>query len=252
MSFNRRTYQKEIDVNIQDQVSPPFHRTFMTEDKDDITLTSGLTKGDTVFNVSSGHGFVAGHELLLLYGSLFHQTTVLSVSTDAITVDSSIPTDVPVAGTQIIRGSIAMNVNGSSTPVVFYCRLGANSIPIDIIHLHVFMVDDVEGTDVLYGGIAALTNGCQVKMVDTVDINLGIYKNNQDFIKHGAVPNYAGKVGGSNYGMDFGFDLKNVYGTVLRLSNKGYPMITFTVRDDLTGLVEHELVATGQLTVGEE
>ena len=249
--FNNKVYQKEIDVWIQDQTTAPFHRTFMTEDKDDITLTSSLTKGDTVFNVSAGHGFIAGHELLLLYGNLFHQTTVVSVATNAITVDSAIPSGVPVTGTQIIRGSTNMTVDGSTTPITFYCRIGSNADPIDIIHLHVFMIGDSEGTDVLYGDLASLTNGSIVKMEDGIDINLGIYKNNQDFIKHGGIPNYAGKVGGSNYGMDFSFNLKETYGIVLRLSNDNYPIITFTVRDDLTDLVEHEVIATGQITQGE-
>ena len=51
--------------------------------------------------------------------------------------------------------------------------------------------------------------------------------------------------------MDFSFNLKETYGIVLRLSNDNYPIITFTVRDDLTDLVEHEVIATGQITQGE-
>lgn len=240
-----------VPVNIQDQVTPPFHRYLMTEEKTDIALTAPILKGVDVIPVSSGHGFIAGHTMLILYGDLFHQSEVVSVSTDNITITSPVPIGLPITGTQIIRGSIEMNINGSVTPVTFYCRPGANASPIDIKHFHVFMIDATEGDDSLYGGLAALTNGSFVVLTNGVDINLGNYKKNQEFKQFGGEPTYTDKAGGGQFSMDFSFNLIEVYGIVLRLEPDKNGLIAFTVNDDLTGLVEHRVVATGQITFNE-
>lgn len=48
---------------------------------------------------------------------------------------------------------------------------------------------------------------------------------------------------GSDYGMDFPFNIAETYGTVLRLTNDNY--IKFIVNDNLTVLTSQRLVATG-------
>lgn len=243
--------QKEIDVWVQDQSTPPFHRYFMTEDKTDITLTSPITKDDTVINVSSGHGFTTNDHMLINYGSYFQQSMVTNVATDAITIETPVGINIPITGTQIIRGSIEMNVDGSTTPVTYYCRIGAYSDPIDIQHLQVFMRDGSDGDYSSYGGISGgLTNGSFVRFTDTVDQNLGNYKNNGEYIQFGAEANFNTKAPAGEYSVDLAFNLKETYGVVFRLVDNTYAL-TFTVQDDLTPLIEHRVVATGQVTLGE-
>lgn len=249
---NKTSSQKEIDVFIQDQTTPPFHRYFMTEDKTDITLTSGITKDDTVINVSAGHGYTAGGEYMLInYGDIFQQSKVVSVATNAITIASPVCCDLPITGTQIIRGSIEMNINGEVTPVVFYCRPGINARPIDIQYLHVFMRDASDGDQSTYGGLSALTNGSFVRFTNGINQNLGIYKTNADFVQFGGTAVYNDKAPSGEYSQDFSFNLKETYGVVLRLDSSDNGVLSFTVQDNLTGLIQHRVTATGQLTLGE-
>lgn len=253
MSTFATSKQKEIDVWIQDQTTAPFHRYFMTEDKTDITLTSSASKDDTILSVSAGHGFTAtGEYMLINYGNYFQQVLVTSVSTNDITIKTPIGIDLPaISAVQIIRGSIEMNIDGSVTPVVFYCRPGNNSDPVDIQNLHVFMEDNIEGDDSKYGGISALTNGSFVRFTDGVNQNLGNYKCNADFIQYGGDSSYTSKAGGGNYSMDFHYNLKEKYGIVFRLDSDLNGVLQFTVNDDLTALLKHRIVAIGQLTLGE-
>lgn len=246
----RRMLTFGLDIWVQDQTTPPFLRYFMTEDKTDITLTSVVSKDDTVISVSSGHGFTAGGEyILIMYGDYAQQSKVLNVSDNDITIESPIGINLPIENVQIIRGSIEMNVDGSSTPVTFYCRIGNNARPIHIQHMHVFMTDATEGTDVLYGGATALTNGLFVRKENEIGINLGVYKSNQDFLQFGSGNghNYIERVLGTDFGMNFPFELKKNYGVVLQLSNS-QEYIKAVVRDNLTVLTSHRIVATGHTT----
>ena len=115
------------------------------------------------------------------------------------------------------------------------------------------MSDATEGTDALYGGGTALTNGLSGRYENAIGQNLGVYKKNQDFFQFGAErgDNYITKAAGSDYGMSFPFNLKETYGIVFRLSNNSQ-YIKLTVNDDLTILTEHRAVATGQLTLNED
>lgn len=239
-----------LDVNVQDQTSGPFHRYFMTEEKADITLVDTISVDDTSFVASSSHGFVVGKTALILYGDYYQQSEVTSVDNDTIGIESMIGIEIPPTGTQIIRGSIEMNVDGS-TPVTFYCRTGANSQPVDIQHIHVFMQDNAEGDDSKYGGITALAKGTFARFTDGINQNLGNYKENSDFVEYGANSSYTNKAGGGNYSMDFAFDIKDIYGVVFRLDPAENGLLSITIRDNLTDLLLHRVVATGQITVGE-
>lgn len=244
--------QKEIDSWSQDQSTPPFHRYFMTEDKTDITLTSPVTKDDTVINVSSGHGFTGGGEYILInYGDYIQQSKVISVATDAITIGAPIGMDLPTVGVQIIRGVIDMNVDGATTPTTFYCRLGAGATPVDVQHLHVFMRHSGDADASKYGDLAALTNGIFVRKEDGIDQNLGVYKTNQDFIEFGATSSYNDKAPAGQYSSDFSFCVKQIYGVVLRLDPRENGILKVIVRDNLSTLLSHRITATGQQTLGE-
>lgn len=235
------------EIYTKNKTTPPFHRYFMTEDKTDITLTSPITKGESVINVSAGHGFTGlGEYCLINYLSVTQQSKVISVTDNAITLASPFCCSIPVEGTEIIRGSIEMNVNGATTPVIFYCRPGTNATPIDVQHLHVFMRDGSDGDQSTYGGLSALTNGSFVQYTDGVDINLGIYKKNQDFVEFGGAVTYNEKAPSGEYSTDFSFDMLSKYGIVFRLDPALNGALTFTVQDNLTGLINHRVAAIGQ------
>lgn len=241
----------DVDVWIQDQVTPPFHRFFMSEDKTDILLTSDAEKDTTILELSSGHSVTPSSTILLNQGNLVYQCiSVVSVTGNSVTVCNPLPITFYASGTTVTSGSIAMNIDGSITPKTFWCRIGPNAEPLDIVRLSVYMEDNLEGDNSKYGGLDALTNGTFARYHNAMDFNLGRFHNNSDFIYRGGAAVYTNKAGGGNYSMSFEFDLKHIYGIVLRL----YPpngAISVTVNDDLSGLLDHKMVAYGQVTLGE-
>lgn len=245
-----------VPVNIQDQYTAIFHRFFMTEDKTDIVLTSPAAKDSDVLNISAGHGFTGSGEFILInYDNYTQQVKILSATTNSIIMDGLIGMELPVSGTQIIRGIVDMNIDASGTSKTFYCRIGANADPVDIKRLHVFMLTNTAGDDSKYGNGAELTNGCYVRFEDGVSVNLGRYRKNYDYLQYGAdaADNYTDKAGGGLFSAQFPFDLLKTFGVVIRLTKND--SLSFTINDDLTsstqGLAEHRVVGTGQITLNE-
>ena len=142
----------------------------MREDKTDITLTSAVTKGDTVISVSSGHGFTgAGEYIVIMENGYFIQTKVVSVATDDITIQNETG-NAFTTGATVIRGSIEMNVDGS-TPVEFQFNMRQSTIPIDIQYIHVTIWNDATaGDDGKFGDLTALTNGLRAVKENDIDI----------------------------------------------------------------------------------
>lgn len=253
MTFFRTSKQVEIDTWIQDQTTQPIHYFLMNEIKNDITLTSAVSKGDSVISVSAGHGFTAGGEFIALWeDDRYMQQEVESVSTN----DISIGTEAPYPFTTnavIIRGSVDMNVNGSVTPVQYqyYKRSG---LPIDFQRIHITIWNDAaQGDDGSFGDLTALTNGIRAwKDTDTYNGNLGVFKNNSDFRDYGGAISYNDKSGGGgNYGIDVCFQLKEHYGIVVRFDPDNTEKFIVEIRDDLTDLDRLRISLMGQVTIGE-
>lgn len=240
----------EIDVWVQDQTTPPFHRFFMKEEKTDITLVYPILKGNDTMVVSSGHGFSDGDWALISYGEYSQQTEIVSVDEDTVIITGIFGASLPIDGTDIIRGKIDMVINGSSNDSVYCCRITGNA-PIDIQYFHVFLTDNLEGDDSKFGGIAALTNGVIFYKDATIIQNLGTYKKNQDFIQFGGKASYLQKAGGGEYSMDFAFNMKERYGIVIRVDPKENESIVAIIRDNLTELSTFRIAAFGQTTLRE-
>ena len=80
--------KSEIDVVVQDSVSPLFQYFMMDELKTDITLTAPVAIGAEVVNVSAGHGFTgaAGEHITLFENNRYLQLAVTGVATNAISI----------------------------------------------------------------------------------------------------------------------------------------------------------------------
>lgn len=253
MSFFKGSSQKEIDVWIQDQTTQPVHYYLMNELKSDITLTAPISKGDSIFSVSSGHGFTAGGEfIVIMEGDLIIQQAVTAVATNDITIGETAPYNFSTNAV-VIRGDIEMNVNGSVTPVnyQFYKRSG---VPVDIQVIHMTIWNAAaQGDDADFGDITALTNGVYAyKETDTVNGNLGVYKNNSEFREFGAEISYNDRSGGGgNYGVDIHFHVKDHYGVVIRFDPDNNEKLWVKIRDNLSSLDRLRVAVIGQLTLGE-
>lgn len=255
--FLKNSITNGIDVHIQSQTSQLFQYFLLNEQKTDITLTSAVEEDDTVINVSAGHGFTAatGEMLVIRNGDAFAQLSVVSVATNAITVDVPVAIAFPITS-GVMRGNNRLNVNGSVTPVEFKCgftyanQQGAET-PIDVGHVILSMQHAAEGDDGKFGGIAALTNGLYFRKQNTANVNLGNYQNNQKFRELGAAVTYPDKAPAGVYATAIDFSIEEKFGQVLRLDPGVPDCLLATVRDNLSGLAYFTASILGSFTEGE-
>ena len=253
-------YQKEIDVNIQSQTSSLFQYFLMDEQKTDIILTAPVVIDTNVVNVSSGHGFtaVSGEYMVVRNGDLFFQQKVISVASDAITVEMPIDDDFPVSGTTVIRGNINMNIDGATTPTDFKCHLSTASgaqVPIDLTTIILTMQHGANvPDDGKFGGLVELTNGLYFRKVNGNRVNLGNYKNNQKFRDLGAIVEYTSKAPSGTEGTAATLDLENIFGQVIRLDPRTDDCFLSHVRDKIDaaeGMAKMTVSIIGSFTKGE-
>lgn len=254
-------HQKEIDVHIQSQTSQLFQYFLMNEQKMDITLTAPISMDDVIINVSAGHGFIAaaGEYIVIRDGDIFSQAKVISVSTNAITIDMPCAADIP-ATASVIRGNVNMNVNGSITPIDFKyssnCCGSQNAIiPIDIGKVVITMQHGTNTPDDgKFGGLSALTNGLFFRKENGIRLNLGNYIYNQSFKDVGATVEYTEKAPAGTKGTNIVFDIERIFGQVIRMNPRLDEFILAKVRDNLStgaGMAKLAVSLIGSFTSGE-
>lgn len=247
-----------IDVNVQSQTSALFQYLLMTNQKTDITLTSAVSANNTVVNVSAGHGFTAapGEHLVIRNGDAFEQLQVISVATNAITVEMPIATDFPI-DSSVIRGNVNMNVDGLATPTTFEFSLTAASgatVPIDISAVVIIMNGAGVPDDGKFGPIAALPKGVYIRKINGSITNLGNYTTNQEFRRVGANVEYTDKAPSGTNGINITFDLENIFKQVIRMDPSINDSITVDIRDDIAaaeGMAGMTIAIIGSFTRGE-
>ena len=253
--------KKEIDVNIQSQTSQLFQYFLMDEQKTDITLTSAISEDDEIINVSPGHGFTAaaGEYIVVRDGDVFTQSKVISVATDAISVEMPIANDIPNTA-DVIRGNINMNVDGSSTPVDYKyssncCGNQNAQIPIDLSTIIITMQHGANvPDDGKFGGIAALTEGMYFRKMNGGRVNLGNYINNQAFKDVGASVEYTDKAPAGTNATNITFAIEDIFGQVIRMDPRLDDFALAKVRDDQSssaGMDKLTISLVGSFTSGE-
>jgi hypothetical protein len=248
--------RKEVDVVVQDSTSPLFQYFLMNEQKTDIALTSDVNINDTIINVSPGHGFTAaaGEYIAVFQSDFFIQAKVKSVAVDAVTVFAPLQTAFTVGAT-VIRGNILMNVDGSGGDVEFKLHLRDASIPVDISKIIITMQHGaLVGDDGKFGGLNALNNGLFFKKVNDSTFSLGNYIQNQDFKDVGGIVNYTAKGQGGANATDIIFDVKTIFGQVIRIHPSLTDMIVGIVRDAISPVQDMDKLTAsvvGSYTEGE-
>jgi hypothetical protein len=247
------------DVTVQDSTSPIIQYFFMQEQKTDITLTSDVAIGDEIINVSAGHGFtaVAGEHIVLFENNRFLQLKVKSVAVDAITVDQPVTAVFTVASAAVIRGNISMNVDGSGGDIDFLVKLRNFTIPLDVGAVIITMQHGANvPDDGKFGGIAALADGVFFQKEDGSIFSLGNYTTNQDFKDVGGRVEYTDKAPAGTNATDITFNIKEVFGQVIRVDPGIDDCLRGTVRDDIslggTGMAKFTASVVGSYTVGEQ
>lgn len=249
-------YQKEIDVNVQSQTSPLFQYLLMEELQSDIELTSPIVVDDEVINVSAGHGFTAaaGEVMVGRIGDQFFQLRVRSVATNAITVEAPADNAYPTEGTEIVRGNVNMNIDGSGTSRDFKFSFlvdTAASIPIDIQKVIFSFQHSQSGDDGKFGGISALIYGLLFRKVNGDNVGFGNYTSNQEFRDVGGDIEYTSKGSGGTEATNITIDILNSFGQVVRLNPRDGDYLLGRVRDALQTLTKFTMSIVGSFTEGE-
>lgn len=246
--------QKEIDTFIQDQDSPPFQYYLMREDKTDIKLTTTNTMCTNIVHVSAGHGFVTGtgQYISIFERGKWYQSEVITVTVNQLTLHKEVPYTFTTDAV-VVRGVIDMNVDASGADQLFIFQMRQSNIPIDIQHAHVTIWNAAAaGDDGKFGDLGALTNGLRLAKKNYLNLPLGKYRTNSDFREYGAEVGYNDKSGGGgNYGVDVRFDIKKIYGIVIRVNPRTDDYIVCKISDKLDTLERLRVSIMGQYTVGE-
>jgi len=248
--FGGQAAGSSLDVFIQDQDTPPFQYFLMQNLKEDILLVTGTAIDDEVIYVDAGHGITTDSYLSIREGAYQSQVGVSGVAGDDITLATPL-SNAYTTDAQVIRGNIEMNISGSYSDQIFEMEVWGTE-PIDIQTVVVTIQHDGAGDDSKFGDLAALTNGLLfVKDGDVIHQHLGNYKQNQDFREFGATVEYSDKAGGGNYATNITYDIKKIYGIVIRVDPDYNESLQAIVQDDLNDLVRLRVSIMGQITLGE-
>lgn len=226
---------ESVDVNIQDQISDPVEALFVQE-LGTAAIASPVSVDDKVVNVEAGHSIVAGNILNIREGGNFTQLEVVSVSVNAITVDSPLDKNYSV-NASVIVGNKNMNVDGSVTPVVF-CIKAPPDKKYDITRFTFAGTDDTAMDDSKFCGISALTNGLAFRKCNGAIKNLLNIKTNGDWALAAYDREYPEKVPAGVYAIS----VRKTYagqeksGVALRMDGSKDENLSFVIQDDLTGI----------------
>ena len=252
---NANVDEGKMDVTINDSTNALFQYFLVQELKDNITLTAAAEKDDSIVNVSAGHGFTGigttpGEMITIFENSRLIQSPVISVAADAITLE--IPLAFPLSTNAIVvRGNKNLNVNGSGTPIDFIFKLRNWIVPIDINKVVILSIHTTTSDYTKFMGLAELTNGMYFRKENSLNFNLGNYRNNKDFRLKGATVDFPTKVPSGTYATEIVFDLISIFGQVERFFGTVTEFFKAVVRDDLSTLTDMEISLIGSYTKGE-
>lgn len=255
MSIHGTAKQREMDVKIQDQTTPPSDPLFAKELSPFTiaapTVASTVSVLEYDFTATAGHGIVITDEILLLDTASGRsiECVVIGVVGDVITIDRPIDHIFPTATTlgRIITTNMA--VNGSITPQVFAIRAG--NVPIDYNRFLLTMLSATSMDDGKFGSRTALTRGLVLRVVNGYQLTIFNFKTNADIKQFCYDVNYSVKAAAGTYGLSsrISFNGADKHGVPIRIS--GDSVLQWIVQDDLSSMIAVKASAQGSLTEGE-
>jgi len=206
----------EVDVHIQSQTGQKFQFFAMREIKTDITLTADVAIGDDVINVSGSHGFLSatvGEKIAIFDGEFYLQSSIKSVSSNAITIFSPSVIPFTMANSVVIRGNAEMAFDNSAGVEYVWKPRGA-TIPIDISKVIITFECGAAVPDMgKFGGAdpSLIPNKMYFRKVNGNSVDLGTYGKNRDFQNLGASVSFTDKAPAGTNGVDIVFDLHEIF-----------------------------------------
>ena len=246
-------YRMKQDVTLQDSTS----RLYVIKASNivaETTLTSLTAKDDYIINVTSAASFAVGQYLTIynVADNIVFFANILAINTLAITLDTPLDYEFP-NGSFVSVGITNMNVDGSVTPQIFGIRNPTGQdIPlvVDITRI-MFKCLTTTAVDLSrFGNIAGgIARGIVVRRVDGDYQNIFNAKTNAE-IKTISFDFDVEVTSGSQqdgFTARLTFAGQNKFGAVVRLAED--EDLQIVIQDDLTSLVDFELVAEGSEVV---
>jgi hypothetical protein len=210
--------------------------------------TDGITAVDSkTIVLNDATGFNVGDKIDIHAGAVHVHSyrEIISIATDTLTIDAGVDTALP-DGSQIDQTSFNMAVNGAVTPQVFIMKPRGTEV-IDITRMITQMVHSASASDILFGGITALTNGVHIRK----NINNGesystiaIWKSNKDLKEDMYDVTYGATAGAGNKSTTGRWTFEKS-GAVVNLVASNNEFLEFIVQDDLTGLEDLQVKCQG-------
>lgn len=236
-----------VPVNIQDQHTRAFDLVF-NKQVAATTLATAAAAGDKTLTLTSATGFVDDVTVSVTDGNIypFFAKQVGAAAGNVITLDR--PVDVAILnGTPAYAGNHNLNVNGAITTQIFQVGPQPASYEIDITRLLGYIQSDSAMDDALFGNLAALTNGVQLRVNNGVMQNLWNIKSNGEIALHCFDAAYTTKAPAGSFGFRFrnSFAGQAKHGVTIRLG--AGDILEILIQDDLTGLEEFLMMAQGHV-----
>jgi hypothetical protein len=213
------------------------------------TLDTQASIGDYDIDVISATGFSAGTYMGIFCptANRFFFTTVLNVVSNTLTLDT--PLDFAfIPGDNVLPLTRDLNVDGSTTPVVFQIRGGGagSTLSIDINRLMFSMDTTTRVTLQDFGDLTALTNGLVLQRSDGITRNTFNIKQNSDFVSLAYdLQMFDATNPNENNGLAcrYTFNGQDKHGTALQLEPGD--SLDLIIQDDLSGLEKFHIMGQG-------
>lgn len=244
-----------VDVNIQDQTTEIIDL-HLTQNIQDITIVTNTNIDDTVITISSLAEPTNGNTICLKEDTAFYQGHILSHVANGLNWDITLDTPLDYAYTTV-GGCSERNenlaVNGSVTPQIFSLSpVGLTAgTKWDITRILGVITDDLAMDDGKFGGIPALTKGVVFRKKDGVYKNIFNVKTNGDLAAHMYDVEYVdatlGPAGNESLRFRRTFAGQDKNGVAIRLATDSNDEFQCIIQDDLTGLIDFQIIAQGHV-----
>lgn len=217
--------------------------------------SGGASSGDFSFNVDTGDGalFSVGDKIFITEGAISESCSlqILAISTDTLTVDMPLENNYTTAAIVAVFDVNLANADGSVTREIY----GVTPPSDEIWHITTITMI-LENTIALgqpsiekFGAIPALTRGLVLRVEDSTDRNIRIFRTNSDFMEYfgGVNVTFEQKIGGGNWLTTVVWLLKSNTDAIIKLDGSTGDSANWIIQDDLSiaGSVEIEIVFHG-------
>lgn len=245
-----------IDVNVQDQTTPPIDFFFTQINGVPTTVATATNFDEDWINVASVANCAIGDYLGAFNAddeesNRAYFGTIQSITGTNITLDTPLDFNYSIGDT-VGCFERNLNVDGSVTRQIFSVQVGPSATQsIDITRLMISFITDTTVSLDTFGDLATLTNGLVLRRVDGRIDNIWNVKNNGeianlcfDYTPYASTNPNQGQDGAK---FRYTFAGQDKHGVAVRLDPGD--SLELIIQDDLTGLQQFRVIAEGHYVV---